>query len=100
MVQYTLLSWVRTSSVLRIPTAQPPLLHKDGLRGLRAVPLIGAHRRKRRMLSSGSPELSTPLRRPGPSVFCRGNLGKGPKDWEGSQKERRAPRSQQSLNSW
>lgn len=49
------------------------------------------------MLSSGSPELSTPLGRPGPSAFWGGNLGKGPKVWEGSQKERRIPWSQQSL---
>ena len=35
--------------------------------------------------------LNTPLRRPGPNAFCGGNLGRGPKDWEGSQKERRVP---------
>lgn len=56
MVQNKLLSWVRTSSVLRIPTAQPLTAIQNRLRGLEAGPLIGAHRRKRRMVSSGSPE--------------------------------------------
>lgn len=95
MVQYTLLSWVRTSSVLRIPTAQPPLLHKDGLRGLRAVPPTGAHRRKEGCWPL-APQNSTPRRRPGPSVFCRGNLERALKI---GKAERRAPRSQESLNS-